>query len=202
LLLAASLVVLAVGAWRAPYPEVWERISVVSAWLCLGLLAWALLIGPLQCIQGVKPPFNIYLRRDVGIWAALHGLLHFYAGNVVAMNSVYVAAFVQTPTPELGIAIRDLLFSYGATVGMVIAILFLLLLAISSDRALRWLGPKKWKWLQRSAHVSLWLTVTHGIAYQLLEMRIWPLVATVLVSVWIIVVQVRGRRAKALLKDC
>ena len=194
-LLVASLVALTVGAWLAPYVTAWERVSVVSAWLCLGFLASALLIGPLQRIRGDDPPLNIYLRRDIGIWAALQGLLHFYAGNVVAMNSVYVAAFVRTPTPELPVTIRDPLFSFGATAGLVIAIIFLLLLAISSDRALRWLGPKKWKWLQRSAHASLWLTVTHGIAYQLLEARMLPLLATVLLSIWVIATQIRARRA-------
>jgi DMSO/TMAO reductase YedYZ heme-binding membrane subunit len=192
-LFGGSVVALAAGAWLAPYVTVWERLSVVSAWTFMALLAAALLIGPLRSLGGVAPTLNIYIRRDLGIWAALHGLLHFVAGNVVGMNASYVAAFVRTPTPELGVGVRDQLFSTGAIAGTLIVLVLLLLLAISSDRALRWLGPKKWKWLQRSAHVVLWLSVIHGIEFQLLEDRLLPLVVLVIVAILIAAVQLRSR---------
>jgi sulfoxide reductase heme-binding subunit YedZ len=194
-LLSGSGLALAVGALVAPYPDTWERISVVSAWLCLCLLTAALLISPLQRARGESPPVNISLRRDLGIWAALNGLLHFYAGNLVAMNPVYIGQFVRGETmPPPAAAIRDQLFAAGSIVGLVIAIIFLLLLAISSDRALRWLGVKKWRRIQRCAHVALWLTVLHGIAFQVLELRSMPLMVLVVMSLAILAVQLRGRQ--------
>ena len=196
-LTAASVIVLALGALIAPYADTWERVSVVSAWLCMVLMAGALLIGPLRRLRGEPSPVNIYLRRDLGLWAALHGLLHFVAGNVVAMNAAYVAAFVHTPGGGLSVAVRDPLFTIGASTGTIVALLFLILMAVSSDRALRLLGTKKWKWLQRSAHLALWLTVIHGISYQLLELRWLPLVLFSAVSLAIFVLQYRGRRRES-----
>ena len=197
ILFAASTLAMALGAWLAPYATVWERISVVSAWTFMGLLTAALLIGPMRNLSGTTPPLNIYIRRDLGIWSALNGILHFVAGNVVGMNAGYVAAFVRTPTPELDVAVRDQLFSTGAIAGTLIVLLLFLLLAISSDRALRWLGPGKWKWVQRSAHVVLWLSIIHGIEFQLLERRLLPLVALVIMAILIFSVQLRSRRRSA-----
>jgi DMSO/TMAO reductase YedYZ heme-binding membrane subunit len=74
----------------------------------------------------------------------------------------------------------------------VIAILFLLLLAISSDRAVRWLGPQRWKKLQGSAQLVMWLTVIHGIAYQLLEARYIPLLVLLLVSATVLTIRSRA----------
>lgn len=191
LLLGNGLLLLS-GALALPYATLWERVSVASAWLCMLLLAAVLLIGPLQKLQGRQPPLNIYLRRDLGCWAAMQGLLHFVAGNVVAMNPVYVGTFVRGNASAPGPMLRDVLFSGGAILGTVIAILFLLLLAISSDRAVRWLGPPRWKKLQGSAQLVLWLTVLHGIAYQLLEARYIPLLVLLLVSATVLTIRSRA----------
>ena len=192
-LLLANLLLLLCAALVLPYSTLWERVSVASAWLCMLLLIVVLLMAPLQRLQGQQPPLNIYLRRDLGCWAAMQGLLHFVAGNVVAMNPVYVGTFVRGNTAPPGPMLREVLFSGGAILGMVIAILFLLLLAISSDRAVRWLGLVRWKKLQWSAHLVMWLTVIHGIAYQVLEARFIPLLVLLLMSV--IVLTIRSRAA-------
>jgi len=154
-------------------------------------LSAVLLLAPLQRLQGRQPPLNIYLRRDLGCWAAIQGLLHFVAGNVVAMNPLYVEAFVRGNTAPPGPMLREILFSGGAILGTVIAFLFLLLLAISSDRAVRWLGAARWKKLQGSAQLVMWLTLIHGVAYQVLEARFIPLLVLVLMSV--IVLTIRSR---------
>lgn len=180
-LLAGSLLLFA-GEWVLPYPTRWERLSVASAWLCLVLLVAVLSIGPLQRKSGRQTPLNIYLRRDLGCWAALLGWLHFGTGNVVAMNAVYVGTFVRGVAPPPGPAIREILFSGGAILGLIVAVLFLLLLAISSDRAIRLLGIARWKKLQWSAHLVLWLTILHGIAYQVLEARYVPMLGLLVAS--------------------
>jgi DMSO/TMAO reductase YedYZ heme-binding membrane subunit len=68
-------------------------------------------------------------------------------------------------------AAREQLFNWGSIFGTVVGLLFVLLLAISSDLALRRLGPKTWKRLQRSSLLAFWLTVAHGVAFQILEDR-------------------------------
>lgn len=196
-LLLANLALLLCAALVLPYPTAWERVSVASAWLCMLLLIAALVMAPLQRLRGRQPPLNIYLRRDLGCWAAIQGLLHFTAGNVVAMNPVYVGTFVRGNTAPPGTMMREVLFSGGAILGMVIAILFLLLLAISSDRAVRWLGLVRWKKLQWSAHLVMWLTVLHGVAYQILEARYIPLLLLLLMSATVLAIRLRAAARQA-----
>jgi DMSO/TMAO reductase YedYZ heme-binding membrane subunit len=194
LILMLTTTWLLIASLYLPYVSLWERISVASAWICMAFLCGALLIGPVDRIEGRAPRVNIYMRRDLGIWGALTGLLHFVAGNFVAMNPVYVGSFVRiAPVPPAAV-IRDQLFSGGAILGLLIAIIFLLLLAISSDWALRGLGVKRWKRLQRSAHLAFWFTVAHGIAFQILEARYLPLLILVAMSAALLGFRYRARR--------
>jgi sulfoxide reductase heme-binding subunit YedZ len=185
---------LLVAALYLPYTSIWERISVASAWICMALLCAALMIGPIYRIGGRLRQANIYIRRDIGVWAGLTGLLHFVAGNVVAMNPIYVGAFVQGAVTPPGVPVREQLFSAGAILGTLIAILLLLLLAISSDWAIRRLGSKLWKRLQRSAHFALWLTIAHGLAYQILESRYLAMLVLVFMGAVLLGIQLRARR--------
>ncbi|MCP3999333.1 MAG: hypothetical protein GY727_00250 [Gammaproteobacteria bacterium] len=194
LMLVATLMVLAAGVLILSQPNLLERISITSAWLCMFYMTVALLIGPLRRARGEVVPANIYIRRDVGIWAALLGLLHFYTGNVVAMNEVYIDTFVRGPFAPLTEMLRNQLFFWGSITGLIIAIFFLVLLAISSDWAIRRLKLSRWKKIQQISHVALWLTVVHGIAFQLLESRFIPLVSMVVMAIAIFLVQLRGRR--------
>ena len=109
------------------------------------------------------------------------------------MNPVYVSSFVRNNPAPPPATLREILFSGGAILGILIAMVFLLLLAISSDRALRWLGTMRWKKLQWSAHLALWLTVIHGIAFQLLEARYLPLMLLLLASAVVLYYRWRGR---------
>lgn len=159
----------------------------------MALLAVALSIGPIRQLEHRTYRINIYKRRDLGIWSALHGLFHFVAGNFVAMNPVYVGAFVRGATASPSTSVREQLFSGGSIAGLLVALLFLLLLAISSDRALRFLGTKKWKFLQRSSHAVLWLTVLHGIAFQVLEARFLPMLILSGIAAVLLGFQLRAR---------
>jgi len=68
------------------------------------------------------------------------------------------------------------------------------LLAISSDRALRWVGLPRWKWLQKSAVLVFWLTALHAFAFQLLEYRGQAAAATVFILVIVVVGRWRATR--------
>jgi DMSO/TMAO reductase YedYZ heme-binding membrane subunit len=194
LMLTTSIMLLAGGVLVLSHDSLLERISITSAWICMFYMSTALVIGPLRRARGELAPANIHIRRDLGIWGALLGLLHFYAGNVVAMNQVYIGTFVRGPLAPSMESLRNQLFSWGSILGLIVALIFLLLLAISSDRALRWLQLSRWKKIQRSAHAALWLTVLHGIAFQLLESRIVPLVLLVTLTIAVFAIQLRGRR--------
>ena len=59
----------------------------------------------------------------------------------------------------------------GNDTGLLAALLFLSLLAISNDLSLRRLGTRTWKSLQRWTYMAVALTLIHAVAYQLVEKR-------------------------------
>ncbi|MEW5963774.1 MAG: hypothetical protein AB1749_09445 [Pseudomonadota bacterium] len=148
-----------------------ESASLASAYLCLVLLSAALSIGPVRALSSGRPTLNSHLRRDIGIWAGLNGLAHVWLGTLVSMNAGYVTAFVKTAAAPPSAGVRNWLFSVGAVAGYIVGVLLLLLLALSSDRALRRLGAPRWKRLQRASYLALALTGLHGLAFQVLETR-------------------------------
>ncbi len=174
----------------------WDRLSIVSAYVCLILYAWTLVIGPIRVLRNRPPQLNLYLRRDIGIWAAFSGLLHLLIGTDVAMSPVYLGKFVTVVDGFASAEMRSGLFSWGSVTGFVAGLIFLLLLALSNDYVLRWLGPKWWKRLQRSSYTAFFLFVLHGYAFQALERRAWPLVGTLVgVTAVVLWLQIRGARA-------
>ena len=67
--------------------------------------------------------------------------------------------------------VRHDLFGIGNDTGLLAALFFLLLLAISNDLSLRRLGTRTWKSLQRWTYMAVALTLIHAVAYQLIEKR-------------------------------
>jgi sulfoxide reductase heme-binding subunit YedZ len=67
--------------------------------------------------------------------------------------------------------VRHDLFGIGNHSGLLAALLFLLLLAISNDLSLRRLGTSRWKFLQRWTYVAVALALIHAVAYQFVEKR-------------------------------
>jgi len=197
LLLLINAFLLAASAAWLPYENSAERISVGSAWVCMLFLCGALLIGPSRRAAGQSAPANIYVRREFGVWAAIQGFVHFYYGSVVSMNQTYIQAFVRSDTPPLAASVRDALFNWGGMAGFIASLIFLLLLLLSSDRALRWVGADRWKKLQKSARVAFWLTVLHGFAFQALEGRYLPMALLVLVMLLVFWRRLGGRERKA-----
>jgi len=148
-----------------------DRVSMLTAYQFMFLLSVVLVLGPLRAIRSGRTTLNLYLRRDIAIWAGIAGLLHLYAGTVQSMTPLYVGRFVDLGAGEPTAALRQQLFIWGTIIGVVIAVLVLLLLGLSSDRLLHLLGKRWWKRLQRSSYVILGLTVVHALAFQFLEYR-------------------------------
>lgn len=102
-------------------------------------------------------------RRQLGIWTALTGLVH---GVLVLwgwvqwdlgrlMGYEFVPQLGRTARMEPGFGLANLL-------GLVALAWLLILLATSSDRAMRRLGPAVWRWVQGFAHVAFYLVVLHA----------------------------------------
>ena len=177
------------AALAGPTPGTWDRVSIVSGYLCLMLLCAGLAVGPVRALRAGRGTLNSYLRRDLGIWAGLLGLVHLALATELSMTADYVATYVAGPAASL----RASLFSWGSILGFPVGLNLLLLLGLSSDRSLRWLGVRWWKRLQRSSYLAFLMTVAHAFLFQALEGRHPALVAAVaLASGAVLVAQWRG----------
>ena len=173
-----------------------DRLSFVSAYQCLVLLGAALLIGPIKAWDTGYPVGNSHTRRDVGIWAGITGMLHFFLANVLSMNYSYLEFFVENASRPPSAEVRSQLYTTGTITGYIVAVLFLLLMALSNDIWVRKIGMRWWKRLQRLSYLVFGLTAAHAFVFQLLESRSrrWILFVG-LVTAGVVLAQLGGNRA-------
>ena len=158
--LAAALV----GGFWASRPE-WT--ADMRLWRAVGdasfvLLVVALALGPAGRLFPAVARIGRW-RRQVGIWTALTALLHtvlvlegwvsFDLGRL--MGYEFVPQLGRTARLEPGFGLANLM-------GLVAMAWLLILLATSSDVAVRRLSPAVWNWVQGFAHVAFYLTVLHA----------------------------------------
>lgn len=174
-MLAAASLLVALAAAAGAGATALDRASLATAWLCLLLLGATLLVGPRQARRTGRPVTNHLLRRDLGIWCAINGLVHLGIAFAISMTPLYMASVVDAAPGWPGLAPRQL-YLWAVSGSLVIAAIFVLLLGLSSNRALRRLGPRWWKRLQRASYLAFLLTVAHAAVFQRLEGRAWPLV--------------------------
>ena len=105
----------------------------------------------------------------MGIWAGISALLHTAVGLNVHLRGKMWLYFVDTHHH-----LRRDAFGFGNYTGVLAALVFALLLALSNDVSFRRLGADRWKSLQRWAYAGIVLTTAHAIAYQQIEKRISP----------------------------
>ncbi|MBT8441339.1 MAG: ferric reductase-like transmembrane domain-containing protein [Gammaproteobacteria bacterium] len=168
LLVAGSL---SVVIFAGDMASITDRVSFLSAYQFSVFLATALLIGPIRTIRTGRTILNDYLRRDIGIWTGIIGLLHVYAGTRQSMTPVYLGAYVESARDVYEVILREQLFFWGTIIGFVILLVLLLLMTLSNDRSMHKLGKRWWKRLQRSSYVIAVLTVAHALPFQYLEGR-------------------------------
>ncbi len=166
--------------------DVVSHLSIATAYPALLLTGGAVSLGPGNVLRGRANPVSSDLRRDVGIWAGIMALLHTAIGLDVHLRGRPWLYFVDQHGH-----VRHDLFGFG----LIAALLFLLLLAISNDLSLRHLGPRKWKSLQRWTYGAVTLSILHGIAYQHIEKRQTAYEATLWgVTAMMAILQVAGWR--------
>ena len=161
-------------------PTPLDQLSLASAYICLFLMAAALSIGPLQAIRTQRVSTNIFLRRDIGIWAALAGLIHLVVATAQSMTPRYMSLYVDVSTHKLSAALRAELFLWGSVSAFSVGLLLLLLLGLSNNFAMQYLGVTWWKRLQRSACLAFMLTLVHALMFQIIESRSVSMMALLL----------------------
>lgn len=203
LLAAGAVAVTAVLFALQHQPRPVVRLSMGTAYAALLLLGASLVIGPLQVLRGGPNPVSTDLRRDVGIWAAIFALLHTIFGLQVHMGGRFWLYFLYPRGQAHSIPIRIDRFGVENYSGLGATLLLLVLLAISSDVALRRLGAARWKALQRWSYGAAILTLVHSVLYMAPEKGHLPFeVAFGVVAVATLLLQLGGfrlvRRQKAL----
>ena len=158
----AATALLLLGFWASrpewsPEMRLWKAVGDAAVVLLLVSLA----IGPLARLW--RPAGRLVpWRRQVGIWAAVvaltHSLLVIDGWARWSVRRFLGFEFI----PQLGREARlEPGFGLANLVGLVALIWLLVLLATSSDRALRSLGPAAWKWLHQGSYVvSTWCCCT------------------------------------------
>ena len=160
------------------------KASFATAYPALALLAATLLIGPWNVLRRRQNPVSSDLRRDLGIWAGMVGVLHSAIGQCVHLRGRPWLYYVYGPWEHHHrFPLRHNLFGLANYTGAAAVLAIVALLATSNDYALRALGTPRWKQLQRWNYAVFALTAVHAFAYQGIEKQHRPFVATVAVCV-------------------
>lgn len=162
LFLALFGVLVSYGFWLTR-PD-WD--AEMRFWRAVGdgsliLLVLALVLGPLARLWPVFGRWLSY-RRELGVWFGLLALLH----TILILNGwarwsalkflgyEFIPELNRTARLEPGFGLANIL-------GLVAMLLTLVLMATSTDYALRNLGGSAWKFLQLSAYTVFYLVALH-----------------------------------------
>ncbi len=145
------------------------RLSVSAADTAVLILAATLLVGPLRVLRGGRPTTHLPWRRTLGIWAGGVALLHVSLAVFVHARATRLwSNWLELSPLELVGGARGLANWLGLLQVAIVA----MLLWLSRDEALRRLGGRTWKWLQRSAYVLVIAVAVHALLYHRVEQRI------------------------------
>lgn len=150
-----------------PYPDVITRLSFATAYPALALLSATLVIGPWRTMIGKAAVTSFDLRRDVGIWAGILGVLHTVIGQCVHLRGRPWLYYVyENWRADHWQPVRHDLFGAANFTGLFATLALIALLATSNDASLRKLGTPGWKQLQRWNYACFGLTALHCFLYQ------------------------------------
>ncbi|CAM3410677.1 sulfite oxidase heme-binding subunit YedZ [Paracidovorax anthurii] len=121
-------------------------IRSTGDWALRGLCV-ALAVTPLRVVAGL--PALARFRRMLGLFAFFYALLHLVA---------YAWFDMGFDVPEI---LRDIAKRPFILVGMLAFVLLVLLAATSFNRAIRWLGGRRWQALHRAVYAVAGLALLH-----------------------------------------
>lgn len=146
-------------------------LSMASGYVGLLILSIVLVLGPWNVLRGRVNPVSTDLRRDLGIWAGILGLMHVVTGFQVHFPGRFWFYFLDPSGRPRPIPLRHDLFGFANFAGLGATLILLVLLALSNDVSLRALGARRWKSLQRWNYAYVVLVVAHTVAYQVVTER-------------------------------
>lgn len=165
-----------------PFRDVITRLSFATAYPALILLALTLWPGPWKILRKQRVPISSDLRRDLGIWAGIFGLLHTAVGlNVHLRRRPWLYFFYGHTGRYHLLPFRHDLFGFSNYTGLAASAILIVLFATSNDYFLRYLGTPQWKRLQRWNYGLFAFTLAHAFGYQAIESQKMPWVVTVVV---------------------
>lgn len=166
--------------------------SMSTAYTSIILLGSTLILGPLNVLKNENNPVSSDLRRDIGIWCGLIGMVHIIVGIQVHMGNIFLYFFKAVDGDE-SFQFRDDLFGAANYTGIIAGAILLVLLLISNDVSMKLLSRGKWKKIQQFSYFLFIFTLIHGIMYQVIEKRSLALVVIFsCLMVVPIIFQIRG----------
>ena len=138
------------------------RGTTATGYLATGILGLTLLVGPANLLLRRRTPISSYLARDVGMWAAIFSVVHVILGLTLhrgAQISGILNYFFADGRPLTNS------FGLGNWTGLAALVIVVMLLALSSDAALRELKARTWKDLQRLNYTLFALVILHAFFY-------------------------------------
>ncbi len=176
----------------APDADIGYHMTLGMGYVALILIALSLLIGPFRLLYKRANPVNVNLRRDVGIWAGLTGLLHVFFGLQLHNRGNLLTYFFRFH--EDG-SMTLLLNNFGISndVGLIATLILIALLVTSNNLSLRKLKGRRWKTLQRFNYGLFVLVAAHTFLYQQVSRREQLFVtASILLTVVVVAGQFAG----------
>jgi sulfoxide reductase heme-binding subunit YedZ len=165
--------------YTRPYRDFISRGSFATAYPALALLAATLLIGPWNLLRKRTNPISSDLRRDIGIWAGVLGIVHTAVGQFDHLRGHPWLYYIYDPHDrQHTFPVRHDLFGFANCTGALGVLILAALLATSNDSMLRKLHTRTWKQLQRWNYAVFALVAAHTFAYQGTERQQVPFVLT------------------------
>ncbi|MBH0331434.1 membrane protein [Brevibacillus brevis] len=162
-----------------PALETW---SMLLGYLSFILIGCTLLIGPLQSwLPAGWMTISLSIRRDIGIWAGLTGLLHIILVLVLFENEPRLMIihenhsekadgwlglfFVASSDPTMWPSPNWTLTGVANYLGLFAFFILLALWLTSSELAKKWLGGSSWKRLHLANPWLFVIVLFHGLIY-------------------------------------
>ncbi len=144
-----------------PEMRLWRAVGDAG----LILLFLALVLGPLAKLWPRALRLLPY-RRELGVWFGLFALLHtlLILNGWARWDALRFLGYEFVP--ELGRAARlEPGFGLSNLLGLVAMLFTLVLMATSTDWAVRRLGGRAWKFLQLSSYIVFYLSALHTVYF-------------------------------------
>ena len=147
-----------------------ELADVHRFWRATGdvgfiLLFLALSIGPLMRLWPLASKAMPW-RRPLGIWFAVTALVHGVSVLDGWIKWDLLKFFGYEFVPQVGMYVRlEPGFGLANLIGLIALVLAILIAAVSSDKALNYLGSATWKWIQNLSSVVFYLSGSHAVYF-------------------------------------